>query len=129
MLCNETLPLPGFDGFYLTGLDSYWAGTPDPSILARTPSDSRHIVLVHEPDSFLTLTDPRIKIQLSGHTHGGQVRLPLMGAVVLPKFGHHFQTGLYRHDGRTLYVNRGIGTLAPHVRVNCKPEITVFELS
>ncbi len=98
-------------------------------MIGKTPPDSRHIVLVHEPDSFLTLTDPRIKLQLSGHTHGGQVRLPLMGAVILPKMGHHFQTGLYQKDGRMLYVNRGIGTLAPHVRVNCRPEITVFELS
>jgi predicted MPP superfamily phosphohydrolase len=43
--------------------------------------------------------------------------------------GKHYETGLFEQNGRKLYVNRGIGTLAPHVRINCRPEITVFELS
>jgi len=131
VLCNETIPLPGAYGsrFWLTGIDSFWSGKPDLSTFSRAPDDARHIVLVHEPDSFLTLTDPRIKLQISGHTHGGQVRMPLYGALVLPKMGHYFETGLFEKDGRHLYVNRGIGTLVPHVRLNCRPEINVFELT
>jgi len=129
VLRNKCVALPGEDDVYLSGLDSFWSGTPDPSILSATPEQSRHILLVHEPDTFLQLTNPRVKLQISGHTHGGQVRLPLYGAVVLPQLGHNFETGLYRQDGRTLYVNRGIGTLAPHIRLNCRPEVTVFELS
>ena len=86
-------------------------------------------MLVHEPDSFAQLVDPRIKLQISGHTHGGQVRLPLYGALVLPHMGKHYETGLFERDGRKLYVNRGIGTLAPNLRINCRPEITVFELT
>lgn len=128
-LQNVSIPLPGNEGFYLTGIDSYVSGRPDPSVIQRSPADSKHIVLVHEPDSFTQLTDARIKLQISGHTHGGQVRVPLIGALILPKMGHHFQTGLFERDGRKLYVNRGIGTLMPHLRVNCRPEITVFELS
>ena len=129
VLCNETIPLPGTEKFQLTGIDSFWSGNPDLGTFARAPIDARHIVLVHEPDSFLEMNDPRIKLQISGHTHGGQVRLPLYGALVLPKMGRHFETGLFERDGRQLYVNRGIGTLTPHVRINCRPEITVFELT
>lgn len=129
VLINESIPLPGNDGFHLTGVDSFWAGKPDLTIFSRTPDAAHHIVLVHEPDSFAQLVDPRIKLQISGHTHGGQVRLPLYGALVLPHMGKHYETGLFEQDGRKLYVNRGIGTLTPHVRINCRPEITVFELS
>jgi predicted MPP superfamily phosphohydrolase len=131
VLRNETIPLPGAEhtNFWLTGIDSFWSGTPDLSTFQRAPADARHIVLVHEPDSFAKLSHPGIRLQISGHTHGGQVRLPFVGAVVLPKWGHDFQTGLYEQDGRYLYVNRGIGTLVPHIRVNCRPEITVFELT
>jgi predicted MPP superfamily phosphohydrolase len=128
-LINETIPLPGDDTFYLTGIDSFWSGKPDLTIFSRTPDTSRHLVVVHEPDSFTELTDPRIKLQISGHTHGGQVRLPLYGALVLPHMGKEFETGLFEREGRKLYVNRGIGTLVPHIRINCRPEITVFELS
>jgi predicted MPP superfamily phosphohydrolase len=126
-----TIPLPGADGtnFHLTGIDSFWSGTPDLTTFDRAPADARHVVLVHEPDSFLKIKHPGIRLQISGHTHGGQVRLPLIGAVVLPKMGHHFAEGLFQRDGRYLYVNRGIGTLVPHIRLNCRPEITVLELS
>lgn len=129
VLCNETIPLPGVENFQLTGIDSFWSGRPDLSTFTRAPENARHIVLVHEPDSFLKMKDPRIALQISGHTHGGQVRLPLYGALVLPELGHHFETGLYERNGRYLYVNRGIGTLEPHIRLNCRPEITVLDLS
>lgn len=129
VLRNQWFKLPDEENVFLTGLDSFWAGTPDPTILSRTPKNSRHILLVHEPDPFAQLNDPRIKLQISGHTHGGQIRAPLIGALVLPELGRNFQEGLYVRDSRLLYVNRGVGTLKPHVRFHCRPEITVFELS
>lgn len=129
VLRNASIRLPEEDNFYLSSLDSYWAGTPNPKILDQTPEDSRHLLLVHEPDTFLTLTNPRIKLQISGHTHGGQVRIPAIGALRLPKWGTKFQQGLYLRDDRKLYVNRGVGTLRPHIRFHCPPEITVFDLT
>ncbi len=129
VLRNESIALPGEDQVYLSALDSYWSGRPDPLILQKTPETSRHILLVHEPDPFVQLEDPRIKLQISGHTHGGQVRVPLVGALVLPQYGKIFQQGLYQHGGRHLYVNRGVGTVHPHVRFHCPPEITVFEIA
>jgi len=129
VLRNECFALPDQEECYLTGLDSFWAGFPDMGIISRTPVNSRHIVVVHEPDSFSLLRDSRIKLQVSGHTHGGQVRLPMIGALVLPKWGKNYQEGLFAQSDSYLYVNRGVGTLFPHIRCNCRPEITMFELT
>ena len=129
ILCNHSFPLPTQEAWYLTGLDSFWAGNPNLSIFSRTSKDSRHIVAAHEPDSFPLLSDPRIKLQVSGHTHGGQVRIPTIGALVLPKWGKNYQKGLFDQRESYLYVNRGVGTLFPHIRCNCRPEVTVFELT
>lgn len=129
VLRNRSVPLPGRKDWYLTGLESYWAGAPSAMSIASTPPHARHVVLVHEPDAFDLLTDPRIALQLSGHTHGGQVRLPLRGAVSLPSWGKKYQMGLYARGGRRLYVNRGIGTVKRHFRLNCPPEITLLKLT
>lgn len=129
VLRNRSVPLPGCEGWYLTGLESYWAGAPSAASLTNTPAHARHILLVHEPDSFDLLTDPRIALQLSGHTHGGQVRVPGVGAVCLPSWGKKYPAGLYARGDRRLYVNRGIGTVVRHVRMNCRPEITCLRLA
>lgn len=129
MLENACFALPGESGVFLSGLQSFWAGRPRPEVIAQTPPDSRHIVLVHEPDPFTQLDDPRIRLQISGHTHGGQVRIPFVGAVIQPEWGKKFNAGLFAREDRFLYVNRGLGTLTPHIRFNCRPEVTLFELS
>jgi hypothetical protein len=128
ILRNRSVPLPGCDGWQLTGLESYWSGSPNLTPITESPRDSRHIVLAHEPDSFDLHTDARIALQLSGHTHGGQVRVPLLGAICLPKWGKKYQAGLYTDGDRQLYVNRGIGTVDEHLRWNCRPVITLLTL-
>lgn len=129
VLRNRSVPLPGRPGWFLTGLESFWGGTPSLTPITETPADARHILLVHEPDSFDLLTDPRIALQLSGHSHGGQVRVPFGGAVCLPSWGKKYPAGLYERGGRRLYVNRGIGTVKRHFRINCRPEITLLRLT
>lgn len=129
VLRNRSVPLPGRPDWYLTGLESFWAGAPNTACIEATPAAARHLVLAHEPDSFDTLTDPRIALQMSGHTHGGQVRVPFGGAILLPTWGKNYQAGLYEQDGRRLYVNRGIGTVGKHYRLNCRPEITLLRLT
>jgi predicted MPP superfamily phosphohydrolase len=57
------------------------------------------------------------------------VRVPFVGALILPRWGRDFQQGLFARDTRQLYVNRGIGTMGLNLRINCRPEITVFELT
>jgi predicted MPP superfamily phosphohydrolase len=128
VLRNASVPIPGRKDWYLTGIESYWAGRPDVASLKNTSPHARHILLVHEPDSFDSLTDSRIVLQVSGHTHAGQVRVPLVGAICLPSWGKNYQAGLYRQNDRMLYVNRGIGTVNRHFRLNCRPEITLLRL-
>jgi len=60
----------------VTSLESFWSGRPDVSLLAGARRDARHIVLVHEADGFDRLDQPQVALQLSGHTHGGQGRIP-----------------------------------------------------
>jgi predicted MPP superfamily phosphohydrolase len=129
VLRNRSVPLPGSPGWFLTGLESFWGGWPTTRPIDSTPTHTRHIVLVHEPDPFDELTDPRIALQLSGHTHGGQVRVPFAGPIHLPSWGKKYDTGLFERDGRRLYVTRGIGTVGKHYRINCRPEITLLRLT
>jgi hypothetical protein len=65
---------------------------------------------------------------LSGHTHGGQIRLPLMRAVHLPELGRKYIEGRFELGSMQLYVNRGIGTVGLPFRFNCPPEITLLTL-
>ena len=82
--------------------------------------------LIHEPDSAAML--PGASLVLSGHSHGGQVRLPWFGPMILPSLGRRFPWGL-RRDGETLvYTSRGVGMVPPRIRINCPPEITIIEV-
>ena len=114
---------------YLAGVDDGWSGQPDlDAALNQQPSNTTTILLAHEPDladSFAQ--DGRISLQLSGHSHGGQVRIPGIGAPVLPNLGRKYDHGLYNVDDMWLYTNRGIGLVFP-VRINCPPEITEITL-
>jgi hypothetical protein len=65
---------------------------------------------------------------LSGHSHGGQIRLPLIGALVLPPLGRKYVEGTFQLGRMQLYVNRGIGTIGVPFRFDCPPEITVHTL-
>ena len=91
------------------------------------------ILLYHTPDLAPEAAEAGIDLHLSGHTHGGQVRLPGFGALVTASlYGKAFEMGRYEIGGMTLYVTRGIGmegTLAPRVRFLCPPEIVAWELS
>jgi predicted MPP superfamily phosphohydrolase len=90
-----------------------------------------NLLLSHVPAFAHEHLDQRIGLILTGHTHGGQVRLPLLPPLYLPRFSGRFVSGLYavgRHQ-TPLYVNRGIGTSVLPVRFNCRPEITVIELT
>ncbi|MFW5696764.1 MAG: metallophosphoesterase [Phototrophicaceae bacterium] len=98
-------------------------------VLADLPDDGAAILLAHEPD-FADISAPtgRFDLQLSGHTHGGQMRLPLVGALISPTHGTRYSRGLLDIDGMWLYTNVGVGTVSFNLRFNCRPEITVFTL-
>jgi uncharacterized protein len=93
------------------------------------PDDGAAILLVHEPDfADVSAATGRFDLQLSGHTHGGQIVLPLVGAPILPTLGKKYPSGLYNVNDMSLYTNRGIGVTTVNARFNCRPEITVFNL-
>jgi uncharacterized protein len=115
---------------YLAGLDDGWAGQPDLKLaLNKAPSGAPVILLLHEPDlADETCRDPRISLQLSGHTHGGQVIIPGRPPSFHPYLGKKYPAGLYKVQDSWLYTNRGLGCISVPLRINCPPEITRFTL-
>jgi hypothetical protein len=85
------------------------------------------IVLIHEPYLAETIADEgRVSLQLSGHTHGGHIRLFGLGKTLAPIRDRKYDQGLFRIKDSWLYVNRGIGGI--EIRINCRPEITKLTL-
>lgn len=132
VLVNRGLALPASaGGLYLAGLDDAWSGAPDLSqALAGCPADAPALLLAHEPDFVDEWSqDGRVAVQLAGHSHGGQVRVPGLGAIITPQYGRKYDYGLYRVGATWLYTNPGIGLAAPGVRLNCRPEVTEITLT
>jgi hypothetical protein len=137
VLRNACLPIER-DGarMWLAGLDDPVIGRPDPdrAIPASIRSLPREPVLLmcHAPDFIDTLarhpSSRSVALMLSGHTHGGQVRLPLVGALHLPPGGRKYVQGWFPVGDMQLYVNRGIGSVGVPFRFDCRPEITRFRL-
>jgi len=131
-LRNEVHTLKRADSpLYVCGVDDVWVGRPRlEHVLADLPGSGAAILLVHEPDFADTASKTgRFDLQLSGHSHGGQVRFPLVGAPVLPRYARKYPIGAYHIGGMPLYTNRGLGMLPPRFRFLCRPEITVLDLS
>jgi predicted MPP superfamily phosphohydrolase len=98
-------------------------------VLKSLPETGSAILLAHEPDyANISAACGRFDLQLSGHSHGGQVVLPLIGPLYLPRFGRIYPSGLYRVGTMYQYTNRGLGMTGFHLRLNCYPEVTVFTL-
>jgi len=91
-------------------------------------SAKRRLLLIHYPILVDRLTDRHYDLILAGHSHGGQVRVPFYGAIVLPYGVGPYQMGRYESLGGPLYVNVGLGTYQVPVRFNCRPELTVLRL-
>ncbi len=129
VLINEHVQLD--NGLVIAGLDEMYDGWPDMhKAMQGVSADSPTIVLVHQPDfAEQTSQDPRVIAQLSGHTHGGQFRFPVVGPLFLPLYGRKYVMGLHRVGNMWLYINRGIG-LAYYgpMRFNCPPEISLITL-
>jgi predicted MPP superfamily phosphohydrolase len=100
---------------------------------AKTPplppnSATRNILLMHYPAWVKNLGANRYDLLLAGHSHGGQVRLPFYGPVMLPFGVDEYDLGLFQTPRGPLYVNAGIGWFPVPIRFNCRPEITIFEV-
>lgn len=118
------------DVLYIAGVDDVWERQDDlPLALKGVPDQGLAILLAHEPDfADEASNDRRVALQISGHSHGGQVRLPGLGPLRLPSLARRYPAGLFDVGSMRLYVNRGIGVVSPPVRFNCRPEVTLLEL-
>jgi len=115
--------------FWLAGVDDVLEGSPDlDAALHDIPGEEAAVLLAHEPDYADHVASRPVDLQLSGHSHGGQVRLPFVGPLYLPALAKKYVWGLHQIGGLTLYTNPGLGTVNVPVRWNCPPEITLLTL-
>lgn len=102
-------------------------------LMAKVPDDAFKLLLYHSPDLMPEAVDLDVDLYLCGHTHGGQIRLPLLGALVTSSaFGKRYEMGRYEEAETTLYVSRGLGMEglgAPRARFLSPPEIVLWTLS
>ncbi len=137
VLTNANLPIErGASRIWLAGLDDPVEGFPDPE--KAIPPSIRHVpnepivLMCHAPDYADDLlkhpAGQAVDLMVSGHTHGGQVCLPMVGALSLPSLGQKYIEGWFQLGEMQLYVNRGIGTVGLPFRLNCPPEITLMTM-
>ena len=115
---------------WVAGVSDLWTGQPDLSAALSAVKEERQLVilLTHNPDVFPKVPAP-VHLTLAGHTHGGQVRLPLVGAPVVPSaYGQRYAAGLVVEGGRSLFVTSGVGTSILPVRFGVPPEVAVLVL-
>ena len=131
VLMNRALRISRGDaGLVFAGVDDVYDGRADlEAALGGVPEDGCVVLLAHEPDfADEAAATGRVDLQLSGHSHGGQVNLPLMGPPFLPHLAKKYPRGHYRINGMQLYTNRCLGTTALQLRLNCPAEIAVITL-
>ncbi len=133
MLIDSYVPIQrGSDYIWLCGTDDPGTRIPDLNLAIPAYPTAPVILMCHEPDYVdHVIRHPRfryIDLMLSGHTHGGQVRLPAIGPLILPPMGKKYIEGRFQFDHMQLYVNRGLGTVGLPFRLNCPAEITHFTL-
>jgi predicted MPP superfamily phosphohydrolase len=130
VLANQSEPIERDGGrIWLSGVNDVMSGTADlAKTLGTVPSDEPVILLAHEPDFADEASRFPIDLQLSGHSHGGQVRLPLLPPLYLPQMAKKYVWGTYHVGPLTLYTNAGLGTVDVPMRWNCPPEITLLTL-
>lgn len=130
-LSNRFLSLQrGPAALHIAGIDSYSKEQDDlPRLLEHLPAEGAAILLAHEPDfAEISAASGRFDLQLSGHSHGGQVRFPLIGSVFYPRHAHKYPLGRYQINGMIQYTNRGIGLGHLPIRLNCPAEVSLFIL-
>jgi len=128
---NCRVPLRG-DNLTVVGIDDLWSRRAEPArAFAGVNPEDCTIVLAHNPDTALYAHHLKPGVMLSGHTHGGVVRIPFYGSPLksILRIGKRFYSGLNRYEDFYIYTNRGLGTMWVRVRINCPPEVSHFSLA
>lgn len=131
LLNNAVLPLErGGEVLYLCGVDSLSRKRARLDRVLRTlPRGAAVILMAHEPDfADVSAITRRFDLQLSGHAHGGQIRIPLLTRLALPVYGTRYSNGLYLVHRMVVYSNRGLGTTGLPLRFRCPPEVALIRL-
>ena len=127
VLDNENKRISIGDKFlYIAGVSDYYTDKPD--IHAALKNTRKPTILVtHSPD--VLPQTPKVDLVLAGHTHGGQIVIPFIGAPLVPSdYGNRYRYGLIRENGNSLIVTQGLGTSLLPIRFNCRPEIIIIEI-
>ena len=128
VLINQSAPLPGADGVWLVGLGSCSVKAQHmEGALAGVPAEAVRLLLVHEPD-YADECPPGFALQFSGHSHGGQIRVPGLPPVYCPNYGRKYPEGLENTLMHPVYTTRGVGMMGPQMRLCCPPEVTLLTL-
>lgn len=130
ILIDQSMPIEHNGArFWLAGVNDVLSGTASLSgALQGIPADEPVILMAHEPDYADYVSRYAVDLQLSGHSHGGQVRFPFVRPLYLPDLARKYIWGRYQIGPLTLYTNPGLGTVGLPVRLNCPPEITLLTL-
>jgi uncharacterized protein len=128
---NRAIPLErGRSRIWVSGIDDALAGAADLGNALRPSSRQKpRSCSPTNPTSPTTPPASLVDLQLSGHSHGGQVRVPGMGALVLPAMAEKYSVGLKRAGALQVYTNRGLGVINPSIRFHCPPQVTLVTLS
>lgn len=114
---------------WVIGIDDAILGDPNPdAAFADMPDGKSGLALWHEPDWAAETARRGAFLQLSGHSHGGQVRLPFVGPLAAPTGGRRYVAGWGSAAGMPVYTSRGVGVYRPPVRIRCPPEVTLLTL-
>jgi len=128
VLLNEARRLA--EGLWVAGVDDAWSGQPDlPRAMAAIPAHEFTILLAHEPDFADQAQGRGIALQLSGHSHGGQVRVPFTSRPVLPFLSWKYYARLQQVGDLMVYTNRGLGTMQPPFIFTCRPGVALLQLA
>jgi uncharacterized protein len=135
LLLNNASEVKLLDGssIWISGIDDAMLGRPDlGAAMSKIPKNSFAVLLSHAPDKADEAANYPIQLQLSGHSHGGQIQIPFYGPLVTPPFAEKYVEGFYDAEANNdfkLYVNRGLGTTRLPFRFLSQPELAVFTLS
>lgn len=131
LLINENKKIKLDDDKYINilGVDEILNGNPDIKYLEnKTDKNNFNLLLAHEPDLVDMFSKDSMNLVLSGHSHGGQIRIPFKGALVTPPYGRKYTKGFYEVNGNHLYVSSGLGSTKLPFRFFNIPEIVEFNI-
>ncbi len=125
------VPIPDHPGLRLCGTEAPWGpGLGQDDVVKGAPGRGPLLVMTHTPDNVYALNALGATAVFAGHTHGGQMRLPVLGAIIVPSaYGRRFDLGHFKVEGTDLFVSAGVGADEPPLRIYCHPELVEVDFT